>query len=464
MIQKQHILERAREWQLRAEVVEKDYVLGWILAAVAGDPEAGIRWVLKGGTCVKKCFFETYRFSEDLDFSLTPDAGYEEEALRETLLRVGRRTAEMSGIRFNDEQVLLRLRVDKQGRRTYEGRLGYQGPLAIPTWPRILFDITQHEPIIEDPVFRKILHPYPDELPPDSLVQTYAFEELLAEKARALLERARPRDLYDVVYIVNNAKAGLNFEGVRRIFLRKCEAKGISCPVLDSFVSQISGSEEIKADWEGMLAHQLPQLPTIETFLEQLQPALVWIEGVVVPVAALSSLSLGAQERVLETPSVGMWGAQLPLEAVRFAGANRLLVEFDYSGKRRLVEPYSLRRASTGNLLFYAWELSSAQIKAFNVARISNMRTTGRTFVPRYVVELAPGSAIPVSVSRAVARPRVIRRRVGRVYSGPTYILKCPVCGKEFRRRKNETTLRTHTYPGSRNRCPSRRGYLVRLA
>ena len=37
----------------------------------ASAPEA-LResWLFKGGTCLKKCF-ETYRFSEDLDFTLT---------------------------------------------------------------------------------------------------------------------------------------------------------------------------------------------------------------------------------------------------------------------------------------------------------------------------------------------------------------------------------------------------------
>ena len=248
------------------------------------------------------------------------------------------------------------------------------------------------------------------------------------------------------------------------MFLRKCETKGVVCPTLDVLVGEVSASDEIKADWEGMLAHQLPQLPTIDTFLEQLRAALAWIEETVAPVPTLSTLTLGAQEQVLETPSVGVWGARLPLEAIRFAGANRLLIEFDYSGKRRLVEPYSLRRANTGNLLFYGWELSSAQIKACNVAKIGNLRTTGRTFVPRYAVELAPGSAIPRSVSRAVARPRVSRRHAGREYYGPTYILRSPVCGKEIRRRKNDTTMRRHTYPGSLGRCPSRRGYLIRVA
>lgn len=39
MINKQDILDRAAEWQLRPEVVEKDYVLGWLLAAISTHRE-----------------------------------------------------------------------------------------------------------------------------------------------------------------------------------------------------------------------------------------------------------------------------------------------------------------------------------------------------------------------------------------------------------------------------------------
>ena len=79
MIRKQDVLDRAAEWRLRADVVEKDYALGWLLAAIALHPETGRRWIFKGGTSLKKCFIETYRFSEDLDFSLLPDAVYTAE-------------------------------------------------------------------------------------------------------------------------------------------------------------------------------------------------------------------------------------------------------------------------------------------------------------------------------------------------------------------------------------------------
>src|SRR4249920_3274414 len=100
MIRKDQILERAREWQLRPEVVEKDYVLGWLLASVAADAEAGPRWVLKGGTCVKKCFFETYRFSEDLDFTLVPDAPYTQDEIQAQLRELTGQVAELSGLEF----------------------------------------------------------------------------------------------------------------------------------------------------------------------------------------------------------------------------------------------------------------------------------------------------------------------------------------------------------------------------
>lgn len=76
MISKAAILERASEWQLTPGVVEKDYVLGWLLAGIALGSDLGTTWVFKGGTCLKKCVLETYRFSEDLDFTLLPDAVY----------------------------------------------------------------------------------------------------------------------------------------------------------------------------------------------------------------------------------------------------------------------------------------------------------------------------------------------------------------------------------------------------
>ena len=72
MIARQDLEERVREWGLREDVVEKDYVLGWVLWGVGQHEVLSTSWAFKGGTCLKKCYIETYRFSEDLDFTVIP--------------------------------------------------------------------------------------------------------------------------------------------------------------------------------------------------------------------------------------------------------------------------------------------------------------------------------------------------------------------------------------------------------
>lgn len=465
MIGKQDILERAREWQLRPEVVEKDYVLGWVLAAIAQQEQASSAWVLKGGTCVKKCFLETYRFSEDLDFSLLPDAAYTENELRDILSDISEIAHELSGIAFDPAALTVRARVDPMGRATFEGKLGYRGPLAIPGSPRILFDLTQHEPIVDEPVRRSILHPYPDDLPEDALVQTYSIEELVAEKTRALVERSRPRDLYDVVYIAENSASVIDFGHAREVFEEKCRAKQIAVPNSAAVVLIVSESAELQSEWGNMLGHQLPLLPPIAAVVERLPPVLRWLD----PAPAVKEIelpTLGARATgVIEAPATAhLWGVGVPLETIRFAGANRLLVRFVYNGKTRTVEPYSLRRSRPGNLLLYAWELESDQIKAFDVAKIAEIARTKEAFAPRYQIEVMSMSTIDAPL---LEPPRRLTSRVNRSTrrraTGPTYVIVCPVCQKEFRRRGRDTALRRHKAKGATWYCSGRRGYLARV-
>ena len=89
MIQKQELLDLAKDFGLQPNVVEKDYLLGWLLAGIGEHPATRDTWVFKGGTCLKKCFFETYRFSEDLDFTLTDPAHLDEAFLHKLFQEVG---------------------------------------------------------------------------------------------------------------------------------------------------------------------------------------------------------------------------------------------------------------------------------------------------------------------------------------------------------------------------------------
>ena len=89
MIGKAELLETAAKLGLRPDVVEKDYALGWTLAGIYAHAELRDSWIFKGGTCLKKCYFETYRFSEDLDFTLQDAAHLDETFLKRVFAEIG---------------------------------------------------------------------------------------------------------------------------------------------------------------------------------------------------------------------------------------------------------------------------------------------------------------------------------------------------------------------------------------
>ena len=82
MIDKSEIIKAAKSLGLPLSTVEKDYVLGWVLMGIQIHPEVQEKWIFKGGTCLKKCFFDNYRFSEDLDFTILAQDHMEEGMLK----------------------------------------------------------------------------------------------------------------------------------------------------------------------------------------------------------------------------------------------------------------------------------------------------------------------------------------------------------------------------------------------
>jgi predicted nucleotidyltransferase component of viral defense system len=90
VIPAREVLDLRAEWSLAVDVIEKDYMLGWLLAGIASEPQLREGWVFKGGTCLRKCYYETYRFSEDLDFTVRAGGPETPEEL-EPLFVVSRR-------------------------------------------------------------------------------------------------------------------------------------------------------------------------------------------------------------------------------------------------------------------------------------------------------------------------------------------------------------------------------------
>ena len=79
MIKPREIQQKAREIGVRDQQIEKDYVLSWILKGISQHEQLSKAIVFKGGTVLKKIYFEDYRYSEDLDFTLlAPDTTNEQ--------------------------------------------------------------------------------------------------------------------------------------------------------------------------------------------------------------------------------------------------------------------------------------------------------------------------------------------------------------------------------------------------
>jgi len=473
LIDRREIMDFSREFGLNANVIEKDYVIGWVLAGIANHPELGVSWVFKGGTCLKKCYFETYRFSEDLDFTLTNADNLNQEFLVNAFNEIAGWVYETTGIEIPVDTIRFDVYENPRGGISAQGRIGYRGPMRRRGDPaRIKLDLTSDEVLALTPSVREVHHPYSDS-PDDGIqIQCYRFEEVFAEKIRALAERERPRDLYDVVHLYRHDGLRPDRALVLSTLQEKCVFKGIALPTMESLEGRPE-RDELETEWENMLAHQLPALPPFEQFWQDLPALFEWLHSAVEKGERPTIPLMGqAIDETWRPPVMAQaWHTSTPLEIIRFAAANHLCVDLAYRGSHRLIEPYSLRRTLDGNLLLFAIRHHTNEPRSYRVDRIQGAEATKEPFIPKYIVELTPSGPIsaPLITRRSggytVSRPGITKATRGRSRSrisdfGPTYVIECPNCGKRFNHKTNKTRLNPHKdkygYP-----CASRSGYLA---
>ena len=178
------------------QVAEKDYILALTLQLITSSP-LGKKLVFKGGTAIHHCYLEQYRFSEDLDFS----SGQQPISLKEV------------------QDVLtsldnLEIKKQNQSRTTIKiERLLYTGPLNHPNSIKVEIDFYQNVLL---PV--KTL-PYRNVWGLEFPVRVMDIREICAEKIRAMSDRARFRDFYDIFLILE--KHQLNLEEITGYIRRK---------------------------------------------------------------------------------------------------------------------------------------------------------------------------------------------------------------------------------------------------
>lgn len=257
MIRPEEIARLAHRLGLGDRTIEKDYVLTWVLLAIANSPLRN-RLAFKGGTAVKKVYEPDYRFSEDLDFTLLDELSNEDliaevEALFPWLRREVNITLEIR-------------RIDTHQSGNPAIYLNYIGPLRGDLSSRFLKTDFTHGELLLFPLVEASLHvPYSDCQGRTDTLHVYSLKEILAEKLCALLGRTEPRDLYDIHYML--AHGLVDVEAVSLGLEEKMGRKEVDPAALADVLER--KKETFRRLWEPQLAGQMPDLPHLDEVIRE---------------------------------------------------------------------------------------------------------------------------------------------------------------------------------------------------
>lgn len=253
------IAKAAIEQGVPKTTVDKDWVLGHLLHACYQSDELSDLLIFKGGTCLRKCWIEDYRFSEDLDFTLLDL----QAPVTPTIIRKILQAAQTSsGALFHLDAFR-----EQQWRNIPQGYLievkfwgadhhPNQPPLLHSRWlTTIHIDINYTEPLLNQAIPRPIMHPYSDHDRVFNLANSYSFPELVAEKIRALQQRNRPRDIYDVYTMASFLKEK-DIPRINSLLAEKCRIKQLPFHDVSHFVNP-EKQRINERHWNNALKHQI---------------------------------------------------------------------------------------------------------------------------------------------------------------------------------------------------------------
>lgn len=281
MISKEEIQKIAALKKIGMDIVEKDYILSWVLAGIHHHDATKSSWIFKGGTCLKKCYFETYRFSEDLDFTYRGELHEPtKEFYKNIFVEIAHWVYDNSGIELPEQGIEFEVFTNPRNTTSVQGKLTYRGPIqrnvSVTRLPRIKIDLTLDEPLILEPQIKNVDHPYSDILEEGKKILAYSYEELFAEKLRALVQRLRPRDLYDVVHLFQQKDSNTNVVLIKKTLQKKCNFRSAPFPKIE-LIETHDNRKLLESEWTMQLRHQMPELPSFESLLDELKKVFLWI-------------------------------------------------------------------------------------------------------------------------------------------------------------------------------------------
>lgn len=170
--------------QVPLGTLEKDYALTNLLSVIADFPKIN-SMVFKGGTALKKIYFDKFRFSEDLDFTCLEDVSDDFV----NFLEKGMKSLD---VKFTEI-------VEKEKKReSFKFKIQYLQFNGRTTSVRV--DLSLREDVLTGSEIKPVLHFY-DIFSNAFKVPAMSLEEIMAEKIRAILYTKHPRHLHDVWYL-----------------------------------------------------------------------------------------------------------------------------------------------------------------------------------------------------------------------------------------------------------------------
>ena len=253
MIKPGEIQQKATAVSVRDQQIEKDYMLSWILQGIAHNESLMDVMAFKGGTVLKKVYFEDYRFSEDLDFTLIND-----EITNDQIFQWFNEVFE-----YVKEEANIPLNIIDNNEHadgginfyiSYIGPLGGQG-----SHKRVKVDISRSEQLEFEPELQSVILSYSDQEEHELLC--YSLEEVLVEKMRSVMQRMQPRDFYDIWYLLEIHEMNIDF--YLDEFKAKCISKDIDPKQFFEKLEQRKPS--YKGRWQQSMAAQINDLPDFDS-------------------------------------------------------------------------------------------------------------------------------------------------------------------------------------------------------
>lgn len=266
MIKPGEIQQKAHKAGVRDQQIEKDYVLSWILQGIANHEKLSKAIVFKGGTVLKKVYFEDYRFSEDLDFTLLDNSLSNEQVFQWF--------TEM--FEYIKEEANLHLEIIEDNEHEDSGinfYISYVGPLGgLGANKKVKIDIARSEQLEFSAISKNLLLSYSDQ--EEHKLLCYSLEEILIEKMRSVMQRMQARDFYDIWYLLEIHGMDANF--YVNEFKSKCKSKNLTAT--DFFEKLEQRLPQYKGRWGKSIKEQIKDLPEFVQIERELMRLLKKVE------------------------------------------------------------------------------------------------------------------------------------------------------------------------------------------